>query len=148
MDLDRLLEKLRRIEALHAGATTPGERIAAAEARQRIQVRLSEAEASDPPVEFKFTMTNDWSRTLLVALLRRYGLAPYRVRGQRHTTVMCRVSTRFVDETLWPQYLELNQELTRHLDEVTQRIVSQAVNEDVSEPKEVAATPQLTVGRS
>jgi hypothetical protein len=146
VDLDRLLDKLRSIEALHAGATTAGERIAAAEARQRIQQRLSEVEANDPPIEYKFTLTNDWSRTLFVALLRCYGLAPYRMRGQRHTTVMCKVSKRFVDETLCPEYVELDRELIRHLDEVTQRIVRDAANEDISEAREVAAVPQLTGG--
>ena len=40
MDEARLLEKLRAIEALFAGATTDGERVAAAEARKRIQLRL------------------------------------------------------------------------------------------------------------
>ena len=33
MDESKLIEKLRRIEALHAGATTEGERLAAAAAR-------------------------------------------------------------------------------------------------------------------
>jgi hypothetical protein len=46
-----LIEKLRRIEALHAGATTPGERDAAANARQRILARLAELAAADPSVE-------------------------------------------------------------------------------------------------
>jgi len=40
MDEAKLLEKLRFIEALFAGATTDGERIAAGEARKRIQLRL------------------------------------------------------------------------------------------------------------
>ena len=35
-----LIEKLLRIEALHAGATTPGERAAAANAMDRIRERL------------------------------------------------------------------------------------------------------------
>lgn len=37
-DEARLLEKLRAIESLFAGASTPGERVAAAEARKRIQL--------------------------------------------------------------------------------------------------------------
>ena len=49
--LARLLEKLRAIEALFAGATTDGERVAAAEARKRIQLRLKVIEEADPPVE-------------------------------------------------------------------------------------------------
>jgi hypothetical protein len=37
MDETKLREKLNRIEALFAGATTEGERVAAGEARRRIQ---------------------------------------------------------------------------------------------------------------
>lgn len=37
---DRLLEKLRRIEALFSGAASDGERAAADAARQRIAVKL------------------------------------------------------------------------------------------------------------
>ena len=55
-DEKALLEKLRRIEALHAGATTPGERDAAANAMRSIQMRLKLAEKERPPVEYKFTM--------------------------------------------------------------------------------------------
>ena len=44
----KLREKLARIESLFAGATTAGERIAAAEARKRIQLRLQSAEQHDP----------------------------------------------------------------------------------------------------
>jgi hypothetical protein len=50
LDEKALFEKLRRIEALHVGATTPGERDAAANAIRRIQERLKLAEKEDPPV--------------------------------------------------------------------------------------------------
>ena len=74
----KLLEKLLRIEALHAGAATAGERSAAAEAKRRILERLTELRQSDPPVEYRFGLDNVWSRRLFLALLRRYGLRPYR----------------------------------------------------------------------
>src|SRR5438093_2323655 len=45
----RLIEKLQRIEALFAGAATPGEREAAAQARDRIRSRLREQQQTDPP---------------------------------------------------------------------------------------------------
>ncbi len=84
----RLLERLRLIEALHAGAATPGERDAAANARERIKARLAALQKnSDPPVEFSFKLRDRWSHRLLVALLRRYGIAPYRFRGQRSIRV-------------------------------------------------------------
>jgi len=80
MDETKLVEKLARIEALFAGATTPGERDAAAAARERILERLRSIQ--DRPIEYRFTMANVWSRRLFVALLPRYDLTPYRYRGR------------------------------------------------------------------
>lgn len=145
-DEARLLEKLRAIEGLFAGASTDGERVAAAEARTRIQLRLKEAEAADPPMEYKFSVADGWSAKLFMALCRRYGIKPYRYRGQRRTTLMARVSRRFVDETLWPEYEQLSAVLRRHLDEVTHRIITAAIHQDVSEAAESAPTGQLGPG--
>src|SRR3990170_3414458 len=115
----RLIEKLKRIEALFPGAGTPGERVAAANALERMRARLHHVEKQDPPLEFKFTLTDIWSRKLFVALLRRYGIKPFRYQRQRHTTVMAFVPKTFVDETLWPEFQELNENLRTYLDEVT-----------------------------
>jgi hypothetical protein len=93
-----LIEKLRLIEALFAGAKTEGEKDAADRARQRILERLKTVERADPPVEYRFGMNDMWQRRVFTALLRRYGIKPYRYSGQRHTTVMARVPKRFVDE--------------------------------------------------
>jgi hypothetical protein len=133
MDEAKLIDKLARIEALFAGATTAGERDAAAAARERILERLRSLQGQDPPVEYRFTMTDTWARRLFVALLRRYDLAPYRYAGQRYTTVMVQVSKRFVDETLWPEFEQLSDVLRDHLDDVTSRVISQVFNADVSE---------------
>ena len=108
MDEATLRSKLERIEALFAGATTPGERVAAGEARRRILERLATLVREDPPVEYRFTLGDVYARKLFLALLRRYDLKPYRRRGQRHTTVMVRVPARFVDETLWPEFQQLS----------------------------------------
>ena len=133
LDETALFEKLRRIEALHAGATTSGERAAAANAIRRIQERLKLAEKDDPPVEYKFTLGDGWSRKLFMALARRYGLKPFRYRGQRYTTVMVRVPKRFVDATLWPEYQELDRVLRDTLDRATDRVLSQVFQQDVTE---------------
>lgn len=132
-DEQRLIEKLRRIEALFSGATTTGEREAAASAMERIRDRLRQTQKSDPPVEYKFTLTDSWSNRLFSALLRRYGLDPYRYRGQRHTTVMCRVPKTFVDETLWPEFVELNRTLRAYLGEITGKVIAEGVHVDSSE---------------
>jgi len=131
-----LIAKLLRIEALHAGATTPGERTAAENAMKRLQARLREARSSDPPVEYRFTMHDRWSRSLFVALLRRYGLWPYRYRRQRYTTVMVSAPRRFVEHTLWPEFQALNQELRTYLSDVTERVIREALHADTSEPEE------------
>jgi len=145
MDEARLIEKLKAIEALFAGATTPGERVAADAARLRILERLKSFEVVDPPIEYKFTMGDLWSRRVFVALLRRYDLKPYRYRGQRYTTVMVRVSKRFVDETLWPQFQQVSETLRTYLSEVTDRVVSQVLSEDLSEAVEVAEQQALPI---
>lgn len=125
-----LLEKLRKIERLYAGAATPGEKMAAADALARIQKRLSEAKKSEAAIEYKFTLTDDWSKKLFVALLRRYSLKPYRYARQRRTTVMVRVPVTFVDQTLWPEFLELSAVLKNYLDEMTERVIHEAIHED------------------
>jgi hypothetical protein len=96
----QLILKLQRIEALFSRAGTDGERVAAQLARERIKQRLQELAAKQPEIEYRFSLSDQWSRHLFVALMRRYGLVPYRYRGQRRTTVMARVTKQFVDETL------------------------------------------------
>lgn len=125
-----LLEKLRKIERLYAGASTAGEKMAAADALARIQKRLNEAKRKEAAIEYKFTLTDDWSKKLFVALLRRYSLKPYRYARQRRTTVMVRVPMTFVDETLWPEFLELSAVLKNYLDEMTERVIHEAIHED------------------
>jgi cell division septation protein DedD len=143
MDEAKLIEKLRLIEALHSGATTAGEREAAARARERILERLAQIEKEDPPLEYRFSMGDMWSRKVFVALLRRYGIRPYRYKRQRHTTVMARVSKRFVDETLWPEFQEISDSLQTYLSEVTDRVVSQVIHQDSSDADVVDDPSQL-----
>ena len=133
MDEKTLIEKLRRIESLYAGATTTGERIAAANARERIRERLRVQQSHNEAVEYKFSLADMWSRKLFLALLRRYDLKPYRRHGQRYTTVMVRVPKSFVDETLWPEFQELSQTLQTYLDEVTDRVITDEIFGDSSE---------------
>ena len=131
-----LIDKLRKVEALHAGAASDGERDAAAHAMERIRERLHRLEAVDPPIEYRFTLQDAWSRKLFMALLRRYGINPYRYAGQRRTTVMARISKGFVDEILWPEFEELSHELRLYLDQVTERVIAAGVFADQSEPEE------------
>ena len=75
----QLRDKLRKIEALFAGAGTAGERMAAEAALGRIRARLAEFGRQDAPIAMQFSMPDQWSRLLFLALARRYGLKPYRL---------------------------------------------------------------------
>jgi hypothetical protein len=75
----------------------------------------------------------------MIALLRRYGIVPYRHYSQRRTTVMARVSKKFVDETMWPEYLAINSTLREYLDKVTQRVIAEAIHGDTGEAEERTA---------
>ncbi len=141
----KLIEKLRAIEALHARPGSEGERQAAANVRERILERLAEVSTEDEPVEYRFSMPDMWSRRVFVALLRRYGIRPYRYRRQRYTTVMAKVSRRFVDDTLWPQYEAFSDSLSEYLAEVTDRVVSQVIHDDLTEASVVEEPPQLSL---
>ncbi len=139
-----LREKLRKIEALFAGAGSIGERTAAEAALERVRARLAELERRDTPTEMQFSLPDQWSRRLFLALCRRYGLKPYRLYRQRLTTVMLRVPKAFVDQVLWPEFQELNKALTQYLNEVTIRVIREEVHRDTSEAAEVtqALPPQ------
>jgi tRNA nucleotidyltransferase (CCA-adding enzyme) len=134
----QLREKLRKITALFEGAATSGERQAAAAAMERLRQALEAAVKTQPLPETKFSMADQWQRRLLTALCRRYGLEPYRYKGQRYTTVMVRAPRSFVDNTLWPQYLELQAALHSWLSEATERIIREEVYRDAGEPAERA----------
>ena len=132
-----LREKLRKIEALFAGAGTVGERVAAEAALGRVQARLAELQGRDKTIEMQFSLRDQWSRRLFLALCRRYGLKPYRLYRQRLTTVMLRVPQAFVDQVLWPEFQELNGALMQYLNDVTDRVIREEVHRDTSEATEI-----------
>jgi hypothetical protein len=124
---EEILEKLRKIEALFAGAATQGERDAAEAARQRIRAKLKSLQAVEQPIELRFSIHNPWSRNLLLALLRRYGIEPYRKHGQKRTTIMANIPKTFAEETLIPEFNSLNEVLVSHLSELADKIISEAI---------------------
>ena len=123
----QLIARLRKIEALFARPGTEGERQAAETATNRIRARLTALEEIEAAVEFRFSLTDAWSRSLFIAVLRRHGLKPYRYHGQRRTTVMVRVVKSYVDSTLWPEFLQLQTVLHEHFETVTKRVIAQAL---------------------
>src|SRR5262245_43650743 len=134
----RLRERLRKVEALFAGAGTEGERLAAEAALARIRARLAEEGRREPPIEMQFSIADPWARLLFMALSRRYGLAPYRYHRQRRSTVMLRAPKSFLEAVLWPEFRELEAELRTYLEEVTQRVIREEVFADTSDAAEVA----------
>jgi hypothetical protein len=138
MTEQQLRETLRKITALYEGATTPGERSAAAAAAERVKRALAAMRRTEPAVEMQFRLPDLWQRRLFSALCRRYGLNPYRYKGQRHTTVTVRVPRSFVDRTLWPEYLQLKEVLDRYLDDATERIIREEVYGNAAEADERA----------
>jgi hypothetical protein len=131
-----LLEKLRKIEALHAGTKIDGEREAARRAAERIRARLAELRSRERDEVLVYSLPDPWKRKLFVALCRRYGVTPYREYGRRYSTVLVRAPKTFQTKTLWPEFLALSEELHAHLEELTERVIREAINEDVSEAAE------------
>jgi hypothetical protein len=140
---DQVRDKLRKIEALFAGATTEGERAAAGAAAERIRDRLRAAGRSERPIEMRFSLPDPWSRQLFIALARRYGLRPYRYRRQRRTTIMLTAPQGFLDQILWPEFVQINEALTEYLAEITERIIRDEVYGETGEAEEVDEPPKL-----
>ncbi len=138
---ERLREKLRKIEALYAGAATPGEKAAAGEAAERIRRQFETASKKEAPEEYKFSVPDPWSRQLFIALCRRYGVRPFRRPRMHRQTVMVSAPASFVREVLWPEFEELSDALTTHLLEITEKIIREEVHaatedaEEIEEPR-------------
>ncbi len=146
MDERELREKLRKIEALFAGGATEGERAAAGAAAERIRERLKAQADKEPPIEMQFSLRNPWSHRLFVALCRRYGIKPYRYRRMRYTSLCARAPRSFLDDVLWPEFQQLDEALSVHLSEITDRIIREEVFKDVGDADEVAEP--LKLGRN
>lgn len=140
---DRLREKLRKIEALYAGATTAGEKSAAGAAADRIRRKFEAASQKERAEEFKFSIPDPWSRQLFIALCRRYGIRPFRYTRMHRQTVMVRAPASFVQMTLWPEFEELSHALTAHLDEITRKIIRDEVHEAAQDAEEINEPRQL-----
>jgi hypothetical protein len=131
-----LREKLRKIEALFAGAKTDGERLAAGAAAERIRARLAETGIQEPAIELRFALHDPWSRKLFVALARRYGLKPYRLPRMKRQSVVIKAPQSFVKAVLWPEFQALNEALAAYLADVTDRLIREEVHADTADAEE------------
>jgi hypothetical protein len=131
-----LVERLRKLEALHAGTKFDGEREAARRAAEKIRARLAELRGREKDEVYRYSLPDPWERKLFLALCRRYGLKPYREPGRRYSTVLVRAPETFQNKTLWPEFQALREELNAQLAELTERVIREAIDEDVSEAAE------------
>ncbi len=142
-DITALKDKLRKIEALFAGAATSGEKAAAGAAADRIRAKLAERGTSEATIEMKFSLPDPWSRRLFIALCRRYGLKPFRYARMRQQTIIVRAPRSFLDAVLWPEFQQLDAALTAFLGEVTDKVIREEVYGDASDADEVAEPVKL-----
>ena len=73
-----------------------------------------------------------------MALLRRYGMEPYRYYRQKYTTVMVKGPDHFLIKVVWPEFLELNEVLTAHLSDITDRIIAENICASTEDEKEIS----------
>jgi hypothetical protein len=89
----------------------------------------------------QFRLSDRWHRRLFLALCRRYGLKPYRYPRQRYSSVVLRAPKSFINNTLWPEFLQLKDALDEYLNEATERIIRDEVFGNAEEAEEQAAPP-------
>ena len=140
-----LRDKLRKIEALFAGAATPGEKTAAGAAAERIRGRLGQAAGKEKSIELKFSIPDVWSRQLFIALCRRYGMRPYRHPRMHRQSIMIKAPKSFMEQVLWPEFQELNAALVAYLSDITEKIIREEVHRETGEAEEV--DEPLKIGR-
>lgn len=138
LEREDIIDKIRKVEALFARAASEGERQAAGAAIERLRTRL---DMTEPETEYQFALPDPWKQQLFLALARRLGLRPYRLPRQRRSTIMIRTTQSMVDQTLWPQFVQLSKILHDYLEESTREIITRAVHGDVSEAPENPGLP-------
>lgn len=134
---EQLRERLRKVEALFLGAATVGERDAAEAAAARLKAKLEEASRIERPEEMKFSLPDQWSVRLFIALCRRYGLRPYRYARQRHTTVMVKAPRRFFDAVVWRQFSDVHSDLWLYFEQTTERLIRETISADTADAETV-----------
>lgn len=124
--MQAILDKIKKIEALINSTNIAGEKQAALAAKKRLLDKVAELpQQSVDPVEYALHTTDHWHKRLLLALCGKYGLKPYRYHRQKYTTVMVKVNGKFLNETLWPEYLQYSQHLEALVNDITSDLINQ-----------------------
>lgn len=114
-----IVDKIRKIEALIAGAKSDGERQAAEFAKQRLQEKITLQ-----PIEYAVRLHSRWEKKLFVAICSKHGLRTYRYMRQKRTTAMVRVAKPFMDLVLWPEYSKYASILNKLSEEILVDLIS------------------------
>ena len=114
---------LKKVEALCFGAATAGERDAAEAAAERLKAKLEEVSRLISLIQMKFSLPDEWSVWLFIALCRRYGIRPFRYPRQRATTIMVGAPRRFFDTVVWWQVPDLHTDLWLYFEQTTERLI-------------------------
>ncbi|MBI5617965.1 MAG: hypothetical protein HY943_16915 [Gammaproteobacteria bacterium] len=125
------MPKIDPIQTRPAGGTTPTlERV-----RSELRARRLEAERNEPIVELRFKI-DAWTGGLFLALCHRYGITPYRHRGQRVTSATILGPEHFLNATFVPQYQAMLDQLNEQLAKMTQRLIAKTLEAPPAEPAE------------
>jgi hypothetical protein len=139
-----LHRKLEQLENLAAQATTEGERVAAARARERVRQHLEDLEEAPPSSagwdvradepHWQFRVPDEWTRRVLIAVLRAHDLQPYRRGGQRVLTVCVQAPTGLLRSKVWPDCRDQAQALHLALATVANRFLETVLQGRVPVP--------------
>lgn len=136
MDPEALAKKIRKIEALIAGAKSEGERQAAELAKLRLKSKIPEQ-----PIEYAVSLGSAWEKRLFVALCCKHNLQTYRYPRQKYTTARVRVTKSFIDQILWPEYKRYGALFEELANGIIQDLISKI--HQVSENDEVVIAGEL-----
>ena len=132
-----LRDKLRKIEALFAGATTPGEKAAAGAAAERIR-SISRIRAAANPKSSSSSVLPipghggcSWRYAGVMAC----GRSAIPGRSDRPSSSRPRAASS--KPTLWPEFQQLNEALVAYLVEITDKVIREEVHGETSEAEEI-----------
>jgi hypothetical protein len=130
-----LQEKLRRIETSYCrGRSETGPEIDE-NALEKMMTRVAHFTRIDPPIEIRFSLHEEWSRLLFLALARRYGFEPYRYKNQNIATVMIRIPRSFADGLLWSELQDMSHAIRSYQFQTTLDIIKNEIHPDLEEIK-------------
>ena len=72
-----------------------------------------------------------------------FGLRPFRYRRMHRQSLIVQAPKSFIDQTLWPEFEELNAALTDYLSEITERVIREEVHGETGDADEVDETPRI-----